>query len=84
MFFLFLSSLKFLGFLWFFFFGYLYYFVYINLINICRMVKGTMQLLLRAIFTLLIVLISEGHPVEITYLQSAVAKGAGKNFLFFN
>uniref|UniRef100_A0A3Q7HJU0 Pectin acetylesterase n=1 Tax=Solanum lycopersicum TaxID=4081 RepID=A0A3Q7HJU0_SOLLC len=41
-----------------------------------RMVKGTMQLLLRAIFTLLIVLISEGHPVEITYLQSAVAKGA--------
>lgn len=48
------------------------------------MVKGTMQLLLRAIFTLLIVLISEGHPVEITYLQSAVAKGAGKNFLFFD
>ncbi|XP_055819846.1 pectin acetylesterase 8-like [Solanum dulcamara] len=40
------------------------------------MVKGAMQLWLRAIITLLIVLITEGHPVDITYLQSAVAKGA--------
>lgn len=43
-----------------------------------------MQLWLRAIITLLIVLITEGHPVDITYLQSAVAKGAGKNFFSFN
>lgn len=44
------------------------------------MVKRAMQLWLHAIITLLIVLISEGHPVDITYLESAVAKGAGKNF----
>ncbi|KAG5589178.1 hypothetical protein H5410_039692 [Solanum commersonii] len=40
------------------------------------MVKGAMELWLHAIFTLQIVLITEGHPVDITYLQSAVAKGA--------
>ncbi|XP_059315875.1 pectin acetylesterase 8-like [Lycium ferocissimum] len=40
------------------------------------MVKGAMQLWLRAIITLLILIITEGHPVDITYLQSAVAKGA--------
>lgn len=47
---------------------------------ICRMVKRAMQQWLRAIITLLILLLTEGHPVDITYLQSAVAKGAGKNF----
>ncbi|XP_009627060.1 pectin acetylesterase 8-like [Nicotiana tomentosiformis] len=40
------------------------------------MVKRAMQQWLRAIITLLILLLTEGHPVDITYLQSAVAKGA--------
>lgn len=49
----------------------------------CRMVNGTVQPWIYSLVTLLIIFRSEGLFVNITYVLSGVAKGAGKYLVSF-
>lgn len=47
----------------------------------CRMERARLGQWLSLLVCVVILLKAESFPVGITYLESAVAKGAGKNFL---
>lgn len=64
------------------------YSLYINLLKFCirRMAHAILGQWLSLLVCLLILLKAESHPVEITFVQNAVAKGAGEknqNRVFF-
>lgn len=61
--------------------------LYTKMLNtyICRMASARIGQWLSPLVCLLILLKAESHPVELTLVQSAVAKGAGeKNQVFFH